>query len=67
MLLVMVGTTRANFAEFTVSVGRWQAILSVFVSDNQLQQDKLSLTSLLKQGCHVGIQFPPTAWNFVLG
>ena len=65
MLLEMVGTTRANFAEFTVSVGRWQAILSVFVSDNQLQQDKLSLTSLLKQGCHVGIQFPPTAWNFV--
>ena len=36
MLLVMVGTTRANFAEFTVSVGRWQPILNVFVSDCQL-------------------------------
>ena len=36
MLLEMVGTTRANFAEFTVSVGRWQPILNVFVSDCQL-------------------------------
>ena len=66
MLLEVVGPARANFAEFNVSVGRYQPIFTVFVSDCQLLQDELSLTSLLlEQSCHVGVSLSATARHLV--